>query len=281
MAVFEKILRHALGPLDETGTTVALLDAELRSTYAALPEILRPRPMADSVVDPPANIVTRLCIVAIYDKSLCVLHRPYAVKGHPDSVHTCYEASSELLRYYCDAFTTFQPGGQNESEQWFLGSITWNDFLTATTVLCLVVCVTSQSMLEVNFDKEPTVMLLSRTQSICTDQVRRSKDTRRVVKLLEQVISRFGGEDASNAMLVEPFAATTSVDAAPDSSTTSGLPIMATTSGMQPSFGNMNDAFFDDSWMVDDVQNTPIDDPSWVFLEQFLQLPDGGLGPYQ
>ncbi|KAK5175228.1 uncharacterized protein LTR77_000365 [Saxophila tyrrhenica] len=273
MAVFEKILRHALGPLDNEGNVVQALDSELRDTYNALPDMLRPRSMADSILDPPANIVTRLCVFAICAKSLCVLHRPYAVKGRPASVKTCYEASSELIGHFCDAYATFQPGQQNESELWFMGSITWYDFLTATMVLCLVLCITSENLVGVQIDREESMALLRRVHA-CVQKGTRSKDTRRVIRLLEYVFARFGNDatgphqsTASNGVDGKSYATTLGIPGL-----SSGFPSAAPFLDMPGSHEGV--ASSDGAWQFDDVQDRAFDDPSWTFLEEFLQLPD-------
>jgi len=265
MVVFEKILRHALGPLDNDGKIVNALDNELRTTYTALPEMLRPKLMTESVFDPPADIVTRLCVFAIYAKSLCVLHRPYVTQGRPESVLTCYAASSDLLRYFCDAYTTFQPGGLNESERWFMGSITWNDFLLASMVLCLVLCVTSQKALGVDIDHEQTITLLRKANAACTEQATRSRDARRVMKLLEHVIARYGQFRAQTA---SPGLSREIV--IPGLSASSSIPV--TTMESDPMF--TGDAAFDDAWLPNDGPSGLTHDPSWVYMEEFLQLPD-------
>lgn len=124
-AVFEKVLRHTLSTEVNQPTNVDELDTEIRNTYSALPEILRPRLMADSVVDPPVLIVTRLCVSFMYYKCLCVLHRPYVARGRASSFKSCHEAASSIVRYISDANKEFRPGGQLETERWFMGSITW------------------------------------------------------------------------------------------------------------------------------------------------------------
>jgi hypothetical protein len=77
ITVFEKVLRHTLAVTDRPTDELEMIGQELRGTDAALPIIFQPRFMADSFADSPSVVVTRLCVNAIYQKCLCVLHRKY------------------------------------------------------------------------------------------------------------------------------------------------------------------------------------------------------------
>jgi hypothetical protein len=267
MTVFEKILHHTLSQPAESSSELELLDAELRDTYAALPDTLQPRPMANSIVDPSYLKITRLCIIFIYDKCLCVLHRSYAAKGGINSVRICYQASTDLLRYFCDAYQEFQLGGPLDSERWFMGSITWNDFLLASMVLCVVLCVVDQHEIAIEIDHQFTTQLLQRSLSACTDQSARSKDTQRVKKVLEATISRLCR--GSSIHITHSSTIADSDPAGIDTSSNTVLPdapgpLQTSSTSAQPLA----------AWDWNEYQNKPIDDPSWLYLESFLQLPD-------
>ena len=94
-----------------------MIDAELRIAYRDLPAVFHPQFMADSIVDTPSLTVTRLCVNALYQKCLCVLHRRYVMEGLPNSIQTCYDASSDLLRRFMDVYTEFEPSRQLETER--------------------------------------------------------------------------------------------------------------------------------------------------------------------
>ncbi|KAK0733009.1 hypothetical protein B0T26DRAFT_622480, partial [Lasiosphaeria miniovina] len=142
IVVFEKILRHTLDAQLENPVarerTVNELDAELRAVYGAIPNILIPIPMTNSVVDPSSLIATRLCLSFIYRKCLAALHRPYVLQRRPASILACYNASLGLVRDFADACDEFLSGGQAEAERWFISSINWQDYLFGATALCLV-----------------------------------------------------------------------------------------------------------------------------------------------
>ena len=145
MTVFEKILRHVLSTRVDNAAIIDELDAELRRTYTSFPQNLRSRPMADSIVDSPPLIVTRLCVFFLYQKCLCVLHRPHVTRGRVTSIETCYDAASSIVRYFNDTYKEFFPGGQLETERWFMSNITWHDYLFGVIALCVVLCASSRT----------------------------------------------------------------------------------------------------------------------------------------
>ena len=126
MAVFEKVLWHALRPFTGSDEHLDKLEAELTTTYFDLPDTLRPRPIANSIVDAPQLVITRLCTSFLYQKSRCVLHRKHAAGGRDPSSAICYEASRAIVEPFIDIFADLQPGGQFEKEQWFNSSLTWS-----------------------------------------------------------------------------------------------------------------------------------------------------------
>ncbi|KAF2492517.1 hypothetical protein BU16DRAFT_427943, partial [Lophium mytilinum] len=144
MAVFEKIVRLTQSVGAYTDSEVDAIDAELRVIHTSLPIVFQPRSLAESVADSPSIIVTRLCVEFIYLKCLCVLHRRFVTRGRKESVQTCCTAATDLLRRSLQLRTEFEPGGQLETEKWFMGSITWHDFLLGCMALCLVLCITRQ-----------------------------------------------------------------------------------------------------------------------------------------
>ena len=279
--VFEKILRHALTTDVRYSTNVDELDTELRNTYNAIPGILRPRPMTESVFDPPYLIVTRLCKYFMYLKCLCVLHRKHAMHGRTVSIRACYDASSELVRCFVDAYTEFLPGGQNESERWFMSSITWNDFLLGAMALCLVLCAPNQSAAGADVGSAGTMDLLRRAQAVCLEQSTRSRDTQRVRKLIEATVTRFGLHygsaisQASSGEVVLPANQTGSYDLLSQASEQYFANGLGVPSVMQPDL--MTSADLD--WASDDDMTRTIDDASWSYLEQFLNLSNDNLMP--
>ena len=277
MEIFEKILRHSLDARTEGPGNPDALDAEIRCIYAALPEILRPRPMADSVVDSSSLVVTRICVDFIYQKSLCVLHRSYVTQGRRKSIQVCYEAAFHIVRDFTDVYVELLPGGQAETERWFLGSITWHDFLLGAISLCLVLCATSENSDGVDVDRTECLRLLGRARDICNEQSVRSKGTEKLQKFLEALLRRFGRGQNGHAS----WDAGSGNGFSPDISNmdfanpTLSHEAFAAENGTEtrPVQGDGSTQLTDD-WAWREGTNTVMDDSSWAYLEQFLNLPD-------
>ena len=277
MAVFEKILRHNLATGTDGTTDVDRLDIEIRDVYSALPKILRPRFVADSVVDSPSLIVTRLCVFFLFQKSLCVLHRPYVAQGRVHSIQVCHEAASNIVHYFLDIYKEFFPGGQMEGERWLMGSITWNDYLLGIMALCLALCANSQHIAGLTLESQNTFQLLERARDVCNDQSARRKDGGRVQKVVEATLLRFGAlESRSNGYAMNHS----------DSSTSPLNPSLMQSSSFGDHASDLDVARFDvlqdceseqmvTNWAESDGTATSTDEASWAYLEQFLNLSDG------
>ena len=264
--VFEKVIRHSLSALTGSSIELEAIDEELHRTQEALPAVFTARPMAESIVDSPSIKVTRLCVNAIYQKCICVLHRKYVMQGRFASEQACHTAASNLVSRFLDVYPEFEPGGQLETERWFMGSLTWNDFLLGCTALCLTVCSTRQytGYLAI-VDIAASTRLLQEAQLVCEKHSNRSKDTRRVGRVLKATIATFQHHSASQAP-------------------SSGNP-----SEMQDSWPNPDTSIPDLSWPAvplvqdgDDLAlmghvNFGIGDPGWAYLGQFLDLPNEDL----
>ncbi|KAJ4264177.1 hypothetical protein NW762_005371 [Fusarium torreyae] len=168
MTIFDKILQHVLMPRirEAPDADIDNLDAELKDLYSSLPELYRPRSIANSVVDPPQLIVARLCISFVYYKCLCVLHRPHVTKLRAKSTQEGYTASFALVTDLLHVYEECKPGGQLETEEWFLKSITWHDFLLGITTLCLVVYTTIWGTQELQIDRTGTMEILETARTV-------------------------------------------------------------------------------------------------------------------
>jgi hypothetical protein len=262
MAAFEKIMRHTLSPPEGSAYELQAIDAELRNTYRDLPPVFHAQFMTDSVVTTPSLIVTRLCVNAIYQKCLCVLHRQYVMEGRTESIQTCYDAATDIVRRLVDIYQEFGPGGQLESERWFRGSITWHDFLLGCTALCLTVCSTRHhiagpSRTEI-VNTVASLELLS-SANVVINQHTPSRGSRKVRWLIEAVIREFGGQrNGSPEMVQTPF----------DSGRSLGL--SPTFQGVRSPQRN-NDEI---DWLWGETTMTPMEDPAWTYMQQFLDLPN-------
>ena len=215
-------------------------------------------PLAESIVDSPSIIVTRLCVNSIYQKCLCVLHRKYVTRGRRNSVQVCYDSASDLVRRFLDVWKEFEPGGQLETEQWFVGGITWHDFLLGCTALCLTVCsnryYTAEPASTGIVDVVGSLVLLQNAKAVCEKQSARSKDTRKVRRLVEATILKFRAQD-NGGLSTTQISLHNSQDVACDAH---AIP----------------SAQGDKDWLWNEHTTGSVEDTAWAYMEQFLDLPN-------
>lgn len=281
MVVFEKILRHTMSTESNISSNVGELDTEIRGIYSAFSEDLRPRPMTDSIVDSPSLIVTRLCVLFVYQKCLCVLHRPYVLRGQVNSTRICYDAASSIVRCFNDSYQEFLPGGQLETERWFMSNITWHDYLFGVIALCVVLCTSSQSIATPNIQSAEILQLLQRARDICMEQSTRSKDSGRVQKIVNATLLHFGslGNESNEGSMNESNFLTNTLEAS-----SVQLPLASDQTNSQ---NVMPSSYLQDfpskqleaGWAGSEPMTTSMDDSSWAYLEQFLNLSDHDLVP--
>ncbi|CAG7558802.1 unnamed protein product [Fusarium equiseti] len=204
MTIFDNILQHALEKPSNPAKDAHIesLDAELKGLYGNLPELYRPRPMENCIVDHPQLIVARLCITFVYYKSLCVLHRPHVTQKRDKSIQQCYLASSALITYILQVYEECKPGGQLETEEWFVKSITWHDLLLGATTLCLVAYATNQFTERHSVDQTNVQNLLERARTIIQNE--KSEDGARArsrgLSIVEGTIFHLRAQQSSGGM---------------------------------------------------------------------------------
>lgn len=260
MAVFEKVIRHTLSVVDRPNNELEIIEQELRDTYSALPIVFQPRPMTDSVVDSPAVVVTRLCVRSIYQKCLCVLHRKYVARGRQKSVQICHASATDLVKQFLDIYKEFEPDGQLQTERWFMGSITWHDFLLGCTALCLTVCSKGRDAAEpahtAIIDVADSLELLRKAKTACEEHFARSKDTRKVQRLVEVIILRWSGHDLGGIPTTQALLHT-----GQDVRSDAHLEAMLSSQG-------------DNNWLWNESTMNPVGDAEWAYMKQFLDLPN-------
>ncbi|EXM17728.1 hypothetical protein V3481_015229 [Fusarium oxysporum f. sp. vasinfectum] len=206
MTIFDKIFQHVLmDRLHEAkDNEIDALDTELKGLYKALPELYQPRPIENCIIDHPQLIVARLCISFVYYKCLCVLHRPHVTRHRDKSVRECYAASSALVTDLLRVYEECKPGGQLDTEEWLMKSITWHDFLLGVTTLCLVAYATNQATDGFHIDEPGTKLLLERARTVI--QMEQSEDgaraRSRVLSIVEATVAHLEAQQSSECMQV-------------------------------------------------------------------------------
>lgn len=260
MTVFEKVIRHTLSATDRPNEELEALDKEIRETFAALPVVFQARSMADSVVDSPSVKVTRLCVYFIYQKCLCVLHRKHITRGRQNSLQICHISASDLVRRFLDMYAEFEPGGQLETERWFMSTITWHDFLLGCTAICLTVCYTKYSAADstsiIIIDVAGSLDLLESAKAVCEGQFSKRRDTKKVRHLIEATILRCSCQDNGNANATNAAFH----DGQDEETSWSATAVQA-----------------DNYWLWPENTTDFTADNGWAFMEHFLDLPNQDL----
>ncbi|CAK7197681.1 hypothetical protein SEUCBS139899_000329 [Sporothrix eucalyptigena] len=135
-------LAHTLTP--PKYAEVLRTDRLLEDKWHQIPSFMKVRPLGDCVADPPMQIVQRFGIASLYQKSRCVLHRPYLVEAVPLPEHaysrrTCLQSALTLLAYHEAVHEATQPGGLLYHIGWFITGLGMHDFLLAAMIVYLIV----------------------------------------------------------------------------------------------------------------------------------------------
>lgn len=142
MRIFKKIVAHTTSLAPLSYSTTITLDAKMRGAYTLVPDFLKSRDIAQSLMDSSEIILNRCTIELLYLKGLVVLHRRY-IRHEPQNTtfdpsrRFCVEAALEILARQGDLHQAFQPGGRLQEDQWMLSTLMIYDFLLAAMVICL------------------------------------------------------------------------------------------------------------------------------------------------
>ncbi|TVY33294.1 Pyrrolocin cluster transcription factor [Lachnellula subtilissima] len=184
MANFGEVCQDALSFKEKSEAEIIQLNKEIRQTYTTVPEVLRSRPIAESIADAPFLIITRLYIDLIHLKCICILHRKYMARGNLFSTKSCVEAGTKMVSQFLDIYKEFAPGGQLYMKRWMLNNFTMNDFLLGVMVLCLVVHTrwkrgSQNSSIDAATESE-VLGLLRQSHTVCVEKSTSCRDARRV-----------------------------------------------------------------------------------------------------
>ncbi|KAK5949927.1 hypothetical protein OHC33_009112 [Knufia fluminis] len=199
---YSKICHHSVSfpSVPPTTAVIMSLDAQIRAQAETIPESLRIRPVSQSITDPFYEVMVRLNLSFLWQKSLCILHRKYmAAPGNEYSYKTCVDAASSICTSLIDIHPELQEGGAFSSDNWMCSSFTVIDFLLATIILCLAMSVSRRKCTNAGtspqqwLDLEETksvLQILEKCQAICVDLQARSREARRVSSVISAVLGK-------------------------------------------------------------------------------------------
>ncbi|RFU26586.1 hypothetical protein B7463_g9754, partial [Scytalidium lignicola] len=189
---FSKVCKDALSFNEKSEAEIFELDKEIRQMHTTIPDILRTRPLAESLIDMPFLVMTRLYVEFIYQKSLCVLHRKYMTRGNLFSTRSCIEAGKSLVSQFINMFKEFVPGGHLYKERWMLTNFTMNDFHLGIMVLCLAINIRRKRgsrYSAINSTVENEILpLLEQARVICIAKSASSIDARHVAHAISIIL---------------------------------------------------------------------------------------------
>jgi hypothetical protein len=129
--------RLTLPPYSE----VMKMDGLLHEAYATVPSFFQ-MPSEFSLFDSPDLIIRQFSLVLVFQKSRCMLHRKYIMKGNDNpqyaySKKAALDASMELLRFQAMSYDAALPGGPLTRDRWVLSTLTMHDFLLASMIVSI------------------------------------------------------------------------------------------------------------------------------------------------
>ncbi|KEF55168.1 uncharacterized protein A1O9_08822 [Exophiala aquamarina CBS 119918] len=213
MPNFSKASRDALSFTENSEAEILALDQDIRQMYTTIPDVLRTRPLSESLADEPFLIMTRVYVEFIYLKSICVLHRRYMVRGDAFSTRSCVEAGKQIVSNFIEMYREFSPGGQLCTERWMLSNFTVNDVLLGVMVLCLVLHrrrkfegqadPTFQYTIDEAIEHE-IFELLGQAHAILAEKSQASRDVRRVSHAVQLTLRGFKSSSKLSFRTHEP-----------------------------------------------------------------------------
>ena len=181
---------------------IMTLDSTLHAAYNAIPEWLGMHSMDDSVMDTPELVMRRVYIALLFHTARCVLHRKYLIHAKTDATFTyshttCIEAALQILHIQREVDQEMQIGGRLYQNRWNVSSVVKNEFLLATTILCLDLdqgldkscSLASESSSDIEA-RECVVKALNESYFIWLRSSEASREARKAVEVLRTVLGK-------------------------------------------------------------------------------------------
>ncbi|KAK9433076.1 fungal-specific transcription factor domain-containing protein [Lipomyces doorenjongii] len=226
---------------------VMRLDQVLHDTYNNISPGLRMRPTTKS--DRPDVSLSAIYLAILFHKCQCVLHRKYMLPARTNSRYTysrktCIEAALHMLQYQWILNEETQSDGRLYQDRWIVLSSIKQEFLLATTILCLDLNhdITAESSSESQKDtpdtdtRERVIQALSSSYLIWLQSRDSSREAQKAAEVLRIVLGKAqhmrmrGSVDLGRSVTNIPAARN-------DSSTSSTDPSSLTATGLTSHLG--------------------------------------------
>ena len=188
---------------------VLKLDGTLQGVYDSIPRSLTMRPMSKTIMDSPSIIIQRIYVALLFFRAKCTLHQTYLVSSWTNQYyrysHTaCIEAALEIVQIQQILDQETRAGGRLYDDRGKVSSVVRNDFLLATTILCVEMnhAITKRSDLE---GYEKIMAALRSARQTWLRSCDSSREARQAAQAIEVVLAKTKtqGTDTSSAVVWE------------------------------------------------------------------------------
>ena len=197
--VFAEVVQHLNSIKVPSDNQVLELNQRLTNVYGSLPDHLKMKSWEQSYMDTTALKMQRMYLQSFYDKVTCTLNRRFIAmpRTQPQFAHPralCIESALSLL--------SIQTAMHQSGTKWYVYSLTRNDFILATVIICLVIYTTrkkattkKQNMhntsLDVEMSDDPEdirlAQALENARNIWIEIVDRCPDALRACKIIDSM----------------------------------------------------------------------------------------------
>jgi len=195
---------------------VLKLDTSLQSVYDGIPGSLVMRPMTKTIMDSPMMIMQRFYVAMIFFKAKCILHRTYLISSWTNQRYmysrtACVEAALQIVQIQQILDQETQVGGRLYDDRGKVSSAMRNDFLLATTILCVDVnCAIIKGSAAISQigtpDREPNEKVMAALRSAHLMWLRSSdlsREARQAAQAIEVMLAKTQRTNASSPAVSE------------------------------------------------------------------------------
>jgi hypothetical protein len=174
---------------------VMLLDEQLQVAHSKVPQFFELGPQT-FVTDSPERVIKRFGIAILHQKSRCLLHRSFMLRGkevpeYAYSKQVGLKASVELLKCQSRVYEAALPGGPLSRDRWFLSSLSMHDFLLAAMIVYMSIMQLLEADTTVEDDKiEEMAGYLSKSYDIWTRYWINSFEAKKAASILEGMLAK-------------------------------------------------------------------------------------------
>ncbi|KAI0543692.1 hypothetical protein F4679DRAFT_590246 [Xylaria curta] len=180
---------------------VTKLNYELQTYYKQVPLPLQIKPIRSySFTDQTADIMHRLMLEMMYQRTLCVLNRPYLnrEKDNPEyepSRRICRDAALRILDLHAEYEEESKYGGRMYEDKYLLAALTVHDFLIASMILCLDLTENPSNSPE---DRLRKLQALGTSYKIWSERKNASKEAAHATRVVGAILRKVSMQDARN-----------------------------------------------------------------------------------